>query len=222
MNLFGKAKAKPNAKDAIVKLRETLEMLDKRESYLQTRIDNELKLARANASKNKKVALMALKKKKVYEGQMEKLSQTKFTIEQQVMTIENANVNLETIKALKTGGDTLKAIHGELNVDKVDNVMDDIREQMDVANEISEAISQPTFGQELDEDELNAELELLEQQELDNTLLDTSRITSALPSLPNVPTTNPAVANPPRPVRAQPVLDDDEAELAELKASMAL
>ena len=40
--------------------------------------------------------------------------------------------------------------------------MDDIREQMDLANEISEAISQPVnFGIEFDEDELNEELELL-------------------------------------------------------------
>jgi charged multivesicular body protein 4A/B len=64
MNLFGKAKAKPNPKDAIVKLRESLEMLEKREVYLQTKIDNELKIAKLNASKNKRMALMALKRKK--------------------------------------------------------------------------------------------------------------------------------------------------------------
>ena len=51
--------------------------------------------------------------------------------------------------------------------------MDDIREQMDLANEISDAISQPVnFGAEFDEDELNEELELLEQQELDEMLLE--------------------------------------------------
>ena len=55
MNLFGKAKAaKTTPKDAIVKLREQLEVLDKRETYLQTKIDNELKLSRANASKNRR------------------------------------------------------------------------------------------------------------------------------------------------------------------------
>jgi charged multivesicular body protein 4 len=55
MNLFGKAKAaKATPKDAIVKLRESLEMLEKRERFLQTKIDNELAVAKANATKNKR------------------------------------------------------------------------------------------------------------------------------------------------------------------------
>ena len=61
--------------------------------------------------------------------------------------------------------------------------MDDIRDQMDLANEISEAISQPVgFGAEFDEDELNQELEDLEQEELDEKLLDTG-----IESAPSVP-----------------------------------
>jgi hypothetical protein len=38
------------------------------------------------------------------------------------------------------------------NIDKVDETMDDIRDQMDIANEISEAISRPVgVGDDLDE-----------------------------------------------------------------------
>lgn len=38
------------------------------------------------------------------------------------------------------------------DINKVDDTMDDIREQMDLANEISDAISQPVgFGLEMDE-----------------------------------------------------------------------
>lgn len=63
--------------------------------------------------------------------------------------------------------------------------MDDIREQMDLANEISDAISQPVnFGAEFDEDELNEELEMLEQEELDAKLLDTG-----IDLAPSVPST---------------------------------
>jgi hypothetical protein len=55
MNLFGKAKAaKTTPKDAIVRLRESLDMLEKREKYLQTKIDSELTVAKANATKNKR------------------------------------------------------------------------------------------------------------------------------------------------------------------------
>ena len=66
--------------------------------------------------------------------------------------------------------------------------MDDIREQMDLANEISDAISQPVnFGVEFDEDELNEELELLEQQELDEMLLEKGAVNdlSEAPSVPS-------------------------------------
>lgn len=64
MNLFGKARAsKTTPKDAIVKLRETLEMLEKREKYLQTKIDNELKFAKLNATKNKRGGSMKVDQK---------------------------------------------------------------------------------------------------------------------------------------------------------------
>ena len=46
--------------------------------------------------------------------------------------------------------------------------MDDIAEQQDLANEISAAISSPMgFGNDVDEDELLAELEGMEQEEMD-------------------------------------------------------
>ncbi|KAJ3045017.1 ESCRT-III subunit protein snf7 [Rhizophlyctis rosea] len=301
MNLFGK-KAKTSPKDAIVRLRESLEMLEKREKYLQTKIDNELKFAKANASKNKRgefrvslrdgvwiaagsgldeeggifvikqdsrtrtfaeilsdmletdanqfslqkvkhmdwqerfnlvgtdsllrtciTALTALKRKRAYEDQINKIMGSRMTLEQQVMAIENANVNLETMNAMRAGAEAMKQIHGNLDINKVDATMDDIRDQMDLANEISDAISQPVnFGVEFDEDELNEELELLEQEELDAKLLDTGAGVS-VGSLPEVPDTAvPAIAQPPRPVRTQAITTEEDAELEALKASMSM
>lgn len=47
---------------------------------------------------------------------------------------------------------------------QVHDLMEDIAEQQEVANEIAEAISNPVgFGQDVDEDELLKELEELEQ-----------------------------------------------------------
>lgn len=54
MNLFGKAKSKTSAKDAIYKLRETLDMLEKRQAFLEAKANNELKTAKANATKNRR------------------------------------------------------------------------------------------------------------------------------------------------------------------------
>ncbi len=122
MNLFGKAKTKDTPKDAIVRIRDSLEMLEKREKFLNLKIENELKIAKANATKNKRgilpriiiVALMALKRKRALEDQINKIMGSRMTLETQVMAIENANINLETMNAMKAGADAMKNIHGSL------------------------------------------------------------------------------------------------------------
>ncbi|CAO3665368.1 unnamed protein product [Rhizopus microsporus] len=214
MNLFfGKAKSKTTAKDAIYKLRETLDMLEKRQTFLETKAENELNIAKLNATKNRRVALMALKRKKAYESNIEKINGARMTIETQMMAIENANVNLETMSAMRAGAEAMKNIHGSMDIDKVDATMDDIRDQMDIANEISEAISRPVgVGDELDEEELLNELEELEQEELDAKMLETP---SPVITAPNVPVHVPAS-------RTNDIEDDEEAELKALQASMAM
>merc|ERR1712210_386695 len=95
----------------------------------------------------------------------------------------------------------LKKANNDLDVDKVHDMMDDIAEQQDVAKEISEAISSPVaFGQEFDEDELEAELdalgeelELEEQEELDKQLLDVGP-TVPLPDVPRAVPAKPQAA----------------------------
>ena len=68
--------------------------------------------------------------------------------------------------------------------------MDEVREQQQIADEISQVISNPIgFGQEVDEDDLLKELEEMEQEELDKQLLDTTP-----EHLPEVPTEVPVAA----------------------------
>lgn len=55
------------------------------------------------------------------------------------------------------------------NADKVDNLMADIEDQLQVHQEISDAISQ-SFGVQYDEDELDAELAALEEESLNESL----------------------------------------------------
>ncbi|KAJ1798847.1 ESCRT-III subunit protein snf7 [Coemansia sp. RSA 2399] len=220
---FGTTKPNTTAKDAIISLRENITMLEKRETHLQAKVESEYAKARENATRNKKTALAALKRKNMLEKQIEKISNSRMALEAQVMTIEAANVNLETIKVMQRGADAMKGIHKDLNVDKVDETMDDIREQMDLANEISDAISQPQlFGAELDDDELNAELEELEQEELDKKLLDAEH---APVVLPNAPVSSIKHYEPPQRQRQQQpasAVSDEDDELAELRESMGM
>lgn len=59
----------------------------------------------------------------------------------QVNTLESANLNAETLAAMKKGSDALKVIHGNMNADKVADTMDQITEQRAIADEISAAIA---------------------------------------------------------------------------------
>ena len=110
----------------------------------------------------------------------------------------------------------MKKAHADMNVDEVHDMMDDIAEQQDVAKEISEAISSPVaFGQDFDEDELEAELndleeegELEQQAELEKQLLDIEPA-----KLPDVP-----AAEPPAAAKAKPQKEVEDTDLAELEA----
>lgn len=174
-------------------------------------------------AKNRRGAMMCLKRKKAYEAQIGRLSGARMTLEEQVMAIESANVNLEAMNAMRTGAQTMKSIHKNMSVDQVDDTMADIQEQMDVANEISDAISQP-IGSDMygDFDDLEAELEALEQEDLDDKLgsLEANLAPpSASSTTQQQQQQTPSLTSPSVP-QDEPV-DDEEAQLRELEAQMA-
>jgi len=220
--MFGRSeKAAPvTTGEAIQKLRETEEMLNKKQDFLEKKIDQEIASARKNAKTNKRSALQALKRKKRYEQQLQQIDGTLSTIEMQREALESANTNTAVLTTMNDAAKALKKANADLDVDKVHDMMDDIAEQQDVAKEISEAISNPVaFGGEFDEDELEAELnalgdelELEEQEELDKQLLD---VGPAVPSaLPEVPSGEPAKAK----AASAPKKQEEDPDMAELAA----
>lgn len=109
------------------------------------------------------------------------------TIETQREALENANTNSAVLDTMKGAADALKKSHKDMNIDNVHEMMDDIAEQNDIANEISNAISTGIISPGVDEDELAQELEALEQEGLDSELL---KVTPAPSKLPDVPSTD--------------------------------
>merc|ERR1712126_353011 len=153
---MGKEKP-PTTGEAIQKLRDTEEMLQKKSDYLEKKVEAEISIAKKNAKTNKRIAIQALKRKKRYEQQLQKIDGTLTTIEQQRDALENAHTNTQVLKNMNEASKALKAAHKDMNVDEVHNMMDDISEQFDVANEISEVISNPVaFGEQYDDDDLEA------------------------------------------------------------------
>jgi hypothetical protein len=57
------------------------------------------------------VATQALRRKKALEQELDRLSGQRLQIEMHVNTLESANLNAETMAAMKKGADALKTIH---------------------------------------------------------------------------------------------------------------
>jgi len=212
----GKSDKPPTPQEGIQKLREVEEMLLKKSDFLEKKIEAEIATAKRSGTKNKRVALQALKRKKRYEKQLQQIDGTLSTIEFQREALENASTNTEVLKVMGVAAKALKGAHNNLDVDQVHDLMDDVAEQQEVANEISEAISNPVgFGQDVDEDDLLAELEELEQEGLDEQLLN---VGGTVDSLPDIPTAEPeSRVKPAAPARAARVQEDDD-DMRELEA----
>ncbi|KAH7412335.1 Snf7 family [Phaeosphaeria sp. MPI-PUGE-AT-0046c] len=219
MGWFGGGQAKKEApKKAILQLRGQLEMLNKREKHLQNQMDEQDSIARKYVSSNKNAAKAALRRKKQFENSLEQTSSQIMTLEREIYSIETANINKETLDAMKNAGSAMKQIHAGLTIDKVDTVMEELREQHDIGTEISEAISSGVTSTGIDEDELDEELAELQQQKLDEEMLKPGTIplndtiaAGSLPAAPNQKLPQQRVEE-----------DDEEEELRKLQAEMAM
>ncbi|KAG1907258.1 Snf7-domain-containing protein [Suillus fuscotomentosus] len=229
MSYFGgRRDTKQAARDAIVGLRQQLQMIEKKEEHLQKKIDEELKKAKANAVSNKAVATQALRRKKASESEMDRLAGQRLQLELQINTLESANLNAETMAAMKKASDVLASIHGNMTMDKVDSTMSKITEQREIATEIAEALSYPT-GTEADEDDLKAELAELEQETLDERLAGAEHVPLHIPAgarrveeRRKTPQINFTFNQLTSYAAAVVVEDDEEAQLRELQAALAM
>jgi hypothetical protein len=88
-------------------------------------------------------ALQALKKKKMFEAEIEKHGGIMMNLERQINMLESATIESQILATFKTTAATMKKIQGGLTAEDVDDAMDDIREQMDLGTEIGAALSAP-------------------------------------------------------------------------------
>jgi len=210
----GGAAAKKNApKNAIINLREQLDMLSKREKHLEQQVAEQNAIARKHASTSKQLAFAALKRKKVHEKALENTQNQIATLEQQIYSLESATLNSETLRVMKDAGQAMRTINGGINIDKVEETIEEIRESAAVANEIGEAITRVNLGYEYDEDDIAKEFEELEQEMLDDKMI----------GAPVVPVNQ--VGNGEKgktPVHVSKQEEDEEEELKKLQAEMMM
>ncbi|GMT15075.1 hypothetical protein PFISCL1PPCAC_6372 [Pristionchus fissidentatus] len=192
MSLFGKIfggkkqEPVPTTQESIQKLLDTEELLMKKQAFLEAKIKEEVATAVKHGTKNKRLALHALNRKRQHEKGLQHIDGVLQTLEFQRQSLENASTNAEVLNVMGAASKALKAAHNNMDIDNVHDLMEDIAEQQEVANEIADAISNPIgFGNAVDDDDLLAELEALEQEEIDKQLLEVKPTPVSLPDVPS-------------------------------------
>lgn len=212
--IFGKQKKETTALPTLGKLSETLEMLEKKESLLTKKASVEVEKAREfTRTKNKKAAIQCLKRKRLLEQQIEQLGNFQLRIHDQMIMLEGAKATTETVDALRSGAAAMKGMQKATSMDDVDNTMDEINEQTENMKQIQAALATPMgSAADFDEDELEAELDELEDAELEEELLK--------PTAPVAPIQIPTGRQSARPAPQKRTAEEEE--LNALQAEMAL
>ncbi|KAL5340478.1 Snf7 family [Aspergillus crustosus] len=184
--LFGSKNAapKPTLEGAISSVDNRVASIDVKLAALNSELSSyQAKLAkmRDGPGKNaiKQKALKVLQRRKQYEAQRDQLSQQSWNMEQAGMMQDNLKNVMTTVDAMKTTTKTLKKQYGNIDIDKIERMQDEMADLMEVGNEIQESISRAyDVPEDVDEAELDAELEALGEE----SLFESSMGESAMPS----------------------------------------
>jgi charged multivesicular body protein 5 len=127
---------------------------------------------------------------KVYESQREALSNQSFNIEQQNMAIQSMRDTKTTLSAMQMGLKEMKKEYKKVDLNKIENLQDDLADILEQANEVQDVMSR-TYGMpEVDDTELEAELEALGDElalDTDASYLDAPSVPSREPGVESVP-----------------------------------
>ena len=206
--------------DTISKLNNRIEIIDKREHFLEKKIALYRKIARQQHRAGKtKDALNKLRLSKIYEKEVKKLGNVRMSLQQQIINLESSHMNIQTIEAMKEGQKAMKSMSEKTKIEEVEKLHEDIEEHHQTNQEISDILTQPVGNSELiDEDELEQEYNNLIAEELTKDLLTMKHASpsqfSKIEGLPPVPTHKPSSSTDIDP--------EEEAELEELERSMAV
>ena len=145
--------------ESIGKLRIMEETLEKKVIYLDCKIEEKSSAIRELMKKgDKSAAMKTLKERKRLEKQHEQTSRTLESIKVQRTALENSIITTAVVKSMKEASRSFKS-SGVSNVDDVHDIMDDVSEQMDLIDEVTQAISGACVRDQEDEDELEKELD---------------------------------------------------------------
>mmetsp|Transcript_10115 Transcript_10115/g.18896 ORF Transcript_10115/g.18896 Transcript_10115/m.18896 type:complete len:227 (+) Transcript_10115:118-798(+) len=203
--LFGKKKEvapPPSLEDTSANIDTRVEALDKKIAGLNKELKvYQTQIAKAKGSTKQNLqrrAMDILKRKRMYEGQRDQLSGQQFNLDQTVFALETVKDSHTTIAAMQAASKQLKTEHAKIDIDKIEDMNDDLTDMFEDMNEVSEALGR-NFGvpDDIDEDELDAELACLGdefEEEFDEEVTNPSYMQES--GMPHVPMTTPVTQQP--------------------------
>merc|ERR1712226_254354 len=109
----------------------------------------------------KQKALRLLKQKKQYEAQAENMRNQSFNMEQTLMATQTLKDTKTTVNAMKMGVKEMKKEFKNVNIEKIEDMQDELSVMLEDANEVQEVMGRAYGMPEIDEDDLEAELDAL-------------------------------------------------------------
>eukprot|EP01026_Neomeris_dumetosa_P069646 TRINITY_DN68964_c0_g1_i12.p1 TRINITY_DN68964_c0_g1~~TRINITY_DN68964_c0_g1_i12.p1 ORF type:complete len:232 (+),score=55.30 TRINITY_DN68964_c0_g1_i12:32-697(+) len=174
------------ADKAVLSLKTQKRKLQDQRSRIVAVIDRELEIAKELvAAKKKERAVLALKKKKLNEAQLQRLDDWLLNVEQLLLNIETAKQQNRIYDALRSGADAVKEIQKEVSLEDVEQLREDTEEAKEYRDRVDEFLGQSLT--DVDVEEVLSEFQELESQLLENEALE----------LPSVPVKKPAEVTEP-------------------------
>jgi len=167
--LFGQSKAaapKPTLNDTASTLDSRVETINKQIASLDQELAAYSKLPPAKKASQKSRAMAILGKKKMYERQRNTLEGQAGNINATAFAVSNIETQKQIFSGLKDAKKTMAKGYKDLKVDKVENLMDDLDDQLLDQEEMNDMFSRP-IGQDsmMNDADLESELAGLAEEE---------------------------------------------------------
>ncbi|SOV19249.1 vacuolar-sorting protein SNF7, putative [Plasmodium gaboni] len=153
---------------------ENIEKYNKELNVIKQKIEEEKKKNPVNqhiinSLRNK--AANIIQKKKVYENNKESTMGIQFNIDQIKYANDNVQLSIDTYKALQNTSKVLKKNIKKVNINKIEKLQDDLFDYIEDTKEIGNILSSSyDIPLNLDEQEIDAELALIEDSILDENI----------------------------------------------------
>lgn len=156
--------------ESIANLKSFIANLTTQTTSLSTRITTlQTTASTALSSKNKAAALSALRSKKLAERQLTQLSSQLSQLEEVFIQIQTASDQKTIMDTLESSSTVLKGLNKQIGgVERVDNVMDTLRGEMEKTSEVQGVLNEGLLGsveQDAVEGEVDEEFERMEREE---------------------------------------------------------